>query len=80
MATEKWPRIPPEFMKYTTAGIEFTVVFAAFVLLGFWLDRRFGTRVVFTLIGAAVGFAAALYRLVRLARGFRGKDEFPPKG
>lgn len=79
MATEKWPRIPPEFMKYTTAGIEFTVVFAIFVLVGFWLDSRLGTRVVFTLVGTAVGFAAAVYRLVRLARGFRPKDDSPPK-
>ncbi len=56
-----------ELGRYATAGIEFIVVVALFTGGGYWLDSRLGMLPVWTLVGLAVGFAAGLYRLVRIA-------------
>lgn len=40
-------------------------------LLGYWIDRRLGTRVVFTLIGFAVGNAMAIWHLIRITQSSR---------
>jgi len=37
-------------------------------LLGYWLDQRFGTRVLFLLIGFAVGGTLATLALMRIAK------------
>ena len=36
-------------------------------LAGYWLDQRLGTRVLFLLIGLALGMALAMWQLVQLA-------------
>ncbi|MEX0676292.1 MAG: AtpZ/AtpI family protein [Pirellulales bacterium] len=37
-------------------------------LLGYWLDQRLGTRVLFLLVGFAVGGTLATLALVRIAK------------
>lgn len=49
-------------------GIEFVTAIGAFVLLGWWLDRRWNSFPWLTIVGAAVGFAVGLYLLLKAAR------------
>ena len=37
-------------------------------LIGIWLDKKFNTKVLFTLLGFAGGLALALWHLVQIAR------------
>jgi len=48
-------------------------------LLGFWLDEKLGTRVVFVSLGAIGGLALGMTSLVRLARseGKHGDKDDP---
>ena len=43
---------------------------------GYWLDRRFGTRPVFLLVGAALGIGAGLYHFFKVVAelGTRNSD------
>ncbi len=36
-------------------------------LLGIWVDRKLGTKVLFTLLGFAAGLTVAVWHLVRIA-------------
>lgn len=58
-----------------TAGLEFIITVGLLIGAGMFLDRRLGTRIWFTILGAVLGFAAALYRLVRQARAVRDDDK-----
>ncbi len=60
-------------MRYASAGVEFIVTFGLVMALGVFLDRRLSTGPLCTLIGAALGFAGAMWRLVRQARSI-GKE------
>jgi F0F1-type ATP synthase assembly protein I len=44
-------------------------------LLGYWLDRRLGTRALFLLVGFAIGGALAGLQLMRIANKRSGKDD-----
>ncbi len=76
MGTGKWPGIPPEAWQYATMGIELFAIFSTFVAGGLLLDRRLDTRPVFTVVGAVIGFAGGLYRMMRLSRQYRDGDGF----
>jgi ATP synthase protein I len=56
-----------ELMRYGSSGLELFATFGLLLLIGLWLDRKFGTDPILTLCGAGVGFAAGLYRLIRRA-------------
>lgn len=55
-----------------TAGVEFAVLVGVLTGGGYWLDRHTGLLPLGTLVGLAAGFSAALYRLIRQARGAGG--------
>ncbi len=55
-------------MRYWSAGVEFAVILGVMTAGGYWLDHRTGLLPLWTLIGLAAGFAAALYRLLRELR------------
>jgi ATP synthase protein I len=58
--------------RITTISLELVVP----VLIGYWLDQRLGTRVLFLILGVMLGFATATLSLVRLARS---TDRWPPR-
>jgi F0F1-type ATP synthase assembly protein I len=74
---------PRNLGRYASIGVEFTVTFLLPLGLGFWIDGKAGTRPGFMLLGGAIGFAAALWRLVRQGRQIdreqrqRGRDDRP---
>ena len=74
----KSPKPPTHrMMRYMSMGIELMVIFGLWMLLGWWLDGRWGTSPALMLVGAVVGFGLGMYRLVRDAhRAFR--DAMPP--
>jgi len=74
----KWPKIPPERLRYITLGIEFITLFMIFLGAGFLLDRRFDTSPGFTVFGMIVGFAVAMYWILRVARGTDWGRKGPP--
>jgi hypothetical protein len=49
-------------------GISTSVSAIVFILGGLWLDRRWGTIPLFTLIGAALGLVVALYLVWQIVR------------
>ncbi len=65
--------------RYSTAGLQFIIPFAALTVLGIWIDRKLHTLPGFTINGAVIGFVAGVLRLRQLARAARdeqrGEDE-----
>jgi F0F1-type ATP synthase assembly protein I len=62
------PAQRPNLMKFAASGMEFILTFGLLLAGGILLDNRLGTMPAFTLVGGALGFSAAMYRLVREAR------------
>jgi F0F1-type ATP synthase assembly protein I len=56
--------------RITTISMEMVVPGA----IGYWLDQRWGTGVVFLALGAILGFVTALLSLVRLTKP-PGRDQ-----
>jgi len=46
-------------------------------VLGFWLDKRWGTAVLCTILGVAIGFSLGMFHLIKLAKSPPG--EGPPR-
>lgn len=70
------PKPPENLGRYAMAGVEFIATFGAMLALGIYLDHRFQTDFPgYTLGGALLGFAAALYRLIREAMGITKNRE-----
>jgi F0F1-type ATP synthase assembly protein I len=75
---------PPNLGRYASIGVEFTVTFLVPLAVGYWIDGKAGTRPGFMLLGGAIGFAAALWRLIRQGRQIdreqrRGGDDGHPQ-
>lgn len=49
-----------KYLRHYHIGLQFFVGVGLFTFGGIWLDRKLGTRVLFTLLGFALGFAGAL--------------------
>jgi len=50
---------------YLGLGLQLALTVAAFVFLGIWLDGKFDTQPVLTIILSFVGVFAALYNFIR---------------
>ena len=74
----KLPKIPPDTMRYLTIGIEFIAVFSIFLVAGIVLDRRWSSAPICTVIGMVLGFAGAMYRIIRVAREHDWGRKGPP--
>lgn len=48
-------------MQYSGLGIQLAGTILIFVFIGIWLDKKFETKYIFTLILAFVGFAGGFY-------------------
>lgn len=58
-------RVQWSYLRYAGTGIEFFSTIAVLTLLGTFLDGRFGTSPVLTIVLAFLGFAAATWNLIR---------------
>lgn len=59
-------------LRLAGVGIEFAAAVAGLSLLGYWIDRHFGTGPWALLIGAGIGLVGGTYNLIRDAVG-RGR-------
>lgn len=62
-------KVPPLIAAYEWAsrGTTVSAVFIAPALVGYWLDQKWGTEFL-VFIGVAIGFAAGVWMMVRLAQ------------
>lgn len=54
-------------LRLAGVGLEFAAAVAGLTLLGYWIDRRFGSAPWGVLIGAAIGLIGGTYNLIRQA-------------
>ena len=54
-------------MRLASLGTELAGAVAGGSLLGYWLDRRFGTSPLWFIVCAAIGVVGGLYNLIRKA-------------
>lgn len=61
---------------FAGVGLQFAVSIVAFLFLGQWVDRKFGSSPFFLLIGVFVGGSAAFYSMYRrLSSAQKADDE-----
>ena len=69
---------PISMWRYATVGVEFIAAFGMCFAVGLYVDQKRGGGTIWPLVGAAVGFAAGMCRIVQVARQYRrdsdGKD------
>jgi len=56
---------PTSGLRLAGVGIEFAAAVAGLSLLGYWIDRHFGTGPWGVLIGAGIGIVGGTYNLIR---------------
>ena len=69
----------PDWVRHSGIGLELAGAVAGFALLGYWVDRRFGTQPWGSIGGVVLGLIGGLYNLVReslqAVREARADDE-----
>ncbi len=69
-----------KYMEFSTIGFEFVSAVVLGTLVGYLLDRYFGTKPVCVLVGAFVGIGVGIYNFIRRAlvieKKFENKEEF----
>jgi ATP synthase protein I len=72
------PRFP-SWVRHSGVGLELAGATAGFTLIGYWIDRRFGTDPWGLVIGVILGLVGGLYNLVRqslqASREARAEDQ-----
>ena len=64
-----------DWVRYATVGTEFGLTFVLMLGLGYWLDSLDGESLpAYMLTMGALGFALAMYRLLRQAQEIRKQD------
>ncbi len=58
-------RRAPGWVRHAGVGLELAGAVAGFTLLGYWIDRHYGSQPWGLVVGAALGFAGGLYNLVK---------------
>ena len=53
------------WVRYSGIGLELAAVTAGLTLVGYWIDRRFGTSPWGLLGGVIIGIVGGLYNLIR---------------
>ena len=69
----------PSWVRYSGVGLELAGATAGLALVGYWIDRRFGTQPWGMLAGVVMGLVGGLYNLVResleAAREAKSEDQ-----
>jgi len=69
----------PSWIRHAGIGLELAGAVAGFALVGYWIDRHFGSAPWALLIGLVLGLVGGLYNLVKEAlaasREARSEDE-----
>ena len=69
----------PGWVRYSGVGLELAGATAGLALVGYWIDRKFGTQPWGMLGGVVIGLVGGLYNLVReslqAAREAKAEDQ-----
>ena len=57
----------PTWVRFASSGMELAAAVAGFVLLGTWIDRRYGTGPTWTVVLGLVGIIGGIYSFIRSA-------------
>lgn len=57
----------PAWLRLSGMGFEFAAAIVGFVLVGYWVDRHYGSAPKGVLIGAALGIIGGGYNMLRTA-------------
>lgn len=60
---------------YLGLGLQLAITIVVMVLIGDWIDSKFGFRYVFTLIFAFLGIGAGLYNLIKTVNDLEKKNK-----
>ena len=60
---------------YIDLGFRFGIVFLVGFLLGWWLDGKFDTKPILTIIGLFLGFGSGLFHLYKAALDLENKEK-----
>ena len=60
------------YLRYLYLGFELMLSVAVPTGVGMWLDRRWGTKLLFTLLGLVLGFTAGIYLIYGALFGRNG--------
>lgn len=69
------PGRSPGPLRFAGLGVQMAAVLLVSVLAGQWLDRRFQTGGILTIVAAFVGFAGVMIQLIRDLSGGGGKGK-----
>lgn len=61
--------------KYAGIGLQFALSILLFLYVGRWVDARVGTKGIFQLLGAFLGFGAAFYSIYRSLMADQRREE-----
>lgn len=62
-------------MEWASVATTVALEMVAPILVGYWLDQRWKTGVVFVACGAAIGLGVGMWSLIRIARNRRQDNE-----
>jgi ATP synthase protein I len=57
----------PNWVRHSGVGLELAGAVAGFALIGYWIDRHFGTNPWGIVVGVVLGIVGGLYNFVREA-------------
>jgi ATP synthase protein I len=57
----------PDWVRHSGVGLELAGAVAGFSLIGYWIDRHYGTSPWGLVVGLALGIVGGLYNFVREA-------------
>ncbi len=58
---------------YMTMGLEIAIYIIVFTFIGYWIDNKFNTLPLFTVILSLLGIAGGLYKFIKNASKFNNK-------
>jgi ATP synthase protein I len=56
---------PASWLRFSGIGFEFAAAVAGLTLVGYWIDRHFGSEPWGLLVGLALGLVGGTYNLIR---------------
>ena len=68
-------RVERKYLRFAGVGIQFALTILFLTLLGIWLDGRFGTGALFTIVLLLLGFVGGTWSLVQQVLGAEKRDK-----
>ncbi|MBK7228360.1 MAG: AtpZ/AtpI family protein [Ignavibacteriales bacterium] len=64
---------------YLGLGLQLAATIVLMVLLGSWLDKKFGLKYILTLILGLLGIGVGMYNLIKTVNDLEKRDKNDPK-